>query len=96
MASICMFENMSRAELRAWINGCHASKQYDSYFEAACRVFNDRHRDVALTPEQFSALQRYAGKHGRTWKSELSIAPTSDKSATPWGLPGSKRSGCLW
>ncbi len=67
-----VFEAMSKQELRAYIDGCHASRDYGSDFEIACRVFNDRHRHVALTPEQFAALQRYAEKHGRCWKSRLS------------------------
>lgn len=70
-----MFENMSKAVLRAYIDGCHASNDYGSDFEAACRVFNDRHRGgVVLTREQFAALQRYAAQHGRTWKRDLSSA----------------------
>lgn len=66
-----MFEKMSKSELRAYIDGCHANKEYGSDFEVACRVFNDRHDGVALTPEQFAALQRYASHHGRHWKSQL-------------------------
>ncbi|MDP2432286.1 MAG: hypothetical protein Q8O33_09655 [Pseudomonadota bacterium] len=66
-----MFKKMSNSELRAFIDGCHASKDYGSDFEVACRVFNDRHDGVALTAEQFAALQRYAGHHGRCWKSQL-------------------------
>lgn len=72
-----MFEKMSNTELRAYIDGCHANKEYGSDFEAACRVFNDRHRGVALTPEQLAVLQRYADKHGRSWKRKLSSAWTS-------------------
>ena len=37
-------ERMSKKELRAFIEGCHAMKEYDSYFEAACREFNSRQR----------------------------------------------------
>jgi len=66
-----MFEKMSKSELRVYIDGCHESKEYGSDFEVACRVFNDRRDGVALTPEQFAALQRYAGHHGRRWKSQL-------------------------
>lgn len=72
-----MFNQMSKTELRVYIDGCHARKQYGSGFEAACRVFNDRHREVALTPEQFAALQRYVAKHGRYWKRDLSSAWSS-------------------
>ena len=66
-----MFEEMSQSALRAFINGCHANQEYGSDFEAACRAFNDRYRSVALTPAQYSALQRYARRHGRNWKSRL-------------------------
>jgi hypothetical protein len=72
-----MFERMSKAELRAYINGCHANKDYGSDFDVACRKFNDRYRgvaDVALTREQFEAMQRYAVQHGQTWKRALSSA----------------------
>ena len=66
-----MFEEMSQSELRAYIDGCHANQEYGSDFEAACRTFNDRYRGVALTSAQFSALQCYARRHGRYWKSRL-------------------------
>lgn len=37
-----MFEKMSNKELKAYIKGCHSSKDYDSYFEAACFEANNR------------------------------------------------------
>lgn len=68
-----MFKKMGNSELRTFIDGCHANKDYGGDFEAACRVLNDRHDGVAvsLTAEQFAALQHYANRHGRCWKSQL-------------------------
>jgi type VI protein secretion system component VasK len=37
-----MFDNMSDTELQKYIDGCHATKDYDSYFESACRERNSR------------------------------------------------------
>lgn len=37
-----LFAIMSSNELRAYIDGCHASRNYDSYFDAACREWNSR------------------------------------------------------
>ena len=37
-----MFTGMSIKQLRAWIEGAHKSKEYDSYFEAAMRELNSR------------------------------------------------------
>jgi hypothetical protein len=31
------FYAMTQKELRAYINGCHASREYDSYFDYACK-----------------------------------------------------------
>ena len=39
-----MFQKMTTKELRAYIDGCHASREYDFYFEAACREYNGRVR----------------------------------------------------
>ncbi len=36
------FDAMTRAELREFIDGCHAARAYDALSDAACRVFNDR------------------------------------------------------
>ena len=38
-----VFKQMSDKELRAYIDGCHARKEYDMYFEAACMEWNSRH-----------------------------------------------------
>jgi hypothetical protein len=38
------FYAMPKAELRAFIDGCHASRQFDATFERACLVFNNRFR----------------------------------------------------
>lgn len=80
-----MFNAMSKSELRAFIDGCHASKDYGGDFDVACRVYNDRHRGVALTPEQFAALQRYAANYGRNWKSRLSSDWASGRDAEQQG-----------
>ena len=36
------FNTMPRKTLAAWISGCHASREYGSEFEIACRAWNDR------------------------------------------------------
>jgi len=36
------FENMTRAQLREFINGCHAGRAYDALFDQACRILNSR------------------------------------------------------
>ena len=38
------FEKMNEIQLRQFIDGCHARRQYDSIFDAACLVFNSRFR----------------------------------------------------
>ena len=38
------FQRMTRSQLRTYIDGCHASGQYDFWFTAACREFNRRFR----------------------------------------------------
>ncbi len=37
-----MFKNMKMRELRAYIDGCHARKEYDEYFYQACAEWNFR------------------------------------------------------
>lgn len=37
-----MFEKMTTQELRIYINGCHDRREYDAYFDAACREYNGR------------------------------------------------------
>lgn len=37
-----MFSGMSVKELRSYIAGCHAARDYDSYFESACKELNSR------------------------------------------------------
>lgn len=36
------FAAMSKTELRAFIDSCHAARRYNAEFELACRIFNDR------------------------------------------------------
>lgn len=37
-----MFQKMTTKELCKYIAGCHATHDYDSYFEAACCELNSR------------------------------------------------------
>jgi hypothetical protein len=59
-----MVKQMTDKELRAYINGCHTSRQYGSYFEAACREWNDREDAQQPTTESLLAkvkLQAFPG-----------------------------------
>jgi hypothetical protein len=38
------FQQMSDRELRAYIDWCHVTREYDAHFEAACREWNTRYR----------------------------------------------------
>lgn len=40
-----------------------------------------RAKALAMTPEQYAALRRYAEKHGRRWKSRLSSDWASGRDA---------------
>lgn len=42
------FKSMKKRELRAYIDGCHKAKEYDSLFELACRVYNSRFDNYAF------------------------------------------------
>ena len=37
-----MFNKMTDKELRAYIDGCHSSREYDGYFESAAREYHSR------------------------------------------------------
>ena len=39
---ITLFDNMPSWEIRKWIDGAHKSREYDAYFDAACKVLNSR------------------------------------------------------
>lgn len=36
------FKAMTNAQLRAFIDGCHARREYDAHFDAACTELNNR------------------------------------------------------
>lgn len=56
-----MFAKMSNTELRAYITGCHASREYDAYFESACRELHERETYAMLRSEFGKSGERIEG-----------------------------------
>ena len=55
-----MFTKMTTKDLRRYIDACHASRTFDSYFESACREYNGRvpaPRDVSYVVDQFGTVK---------------------------------------
>jgi hypothetical protein len=56
------FAGMSNADLRKYIDGCHASRDYSADFEEAARELNDRAGAVVVPPTHADVLRERAAR----------------------------------